>query len=166
MPGYRGHLVGGAVAYGIMLVPTIIVKTIAPVVAIEWLICALAGSLFPDIDIKSKGQKYFYYAIIILLLWLMARAFYVHALGVSLLAMTPMLVKHRGIFHRYWFVIGVPLVIWFGFYIYFAQTAKLIFLHVVFFIVGAISHILLDYRFGYLPFFNLSFFGKHAKRKK
>jgi len=65
MPGYKGHLVGGTVAYGLLFfgLVGVVVKQPSMLTAGEWLLFALAGSLFPDIDIKSKGQKYFYYVI-------------------------------------------------------------------------------------------------------
>lgn len=109
MPGYRGHLVGGGVAFVCTLLPASLLVSISPILAAEWLICSLAGSLFPDIDIKSKGQKYFYYVIMIWILLLFSYGYYTQVAWSSVLSITPMLSKHRGIFHRYWFVTGVPL---------------------------------------------------------
>src|SRR5438309_2217826 len=63
MPGYKGHLVGGTVAFGLLFFALVgvVVRQPSMLIAGEWLLFALAGSLFPDIDIKSKGQKYFYF---------------------------------------------------------------------------------------------------------
>ena len=59
MPGYKGHLVGGAVAYGVTVY---LLRSLNPtaITLVEWFVCTLAGALFPDVDTKSKGQKYFY----------------------------------------------------------------------------------------------------------
>jgi hypothetical protein len=57
MPGYRGHLVGGTVAFALVCV-----ITNPPFSAIgrsELLLLTCLGSLFPDIDTKSRGQRYF-----------------------------------------------------------------------------------------------------------
>src|SRR5882724_10040377 len=72
MPGYKGHLVGGAAVYVLFLCCIIGVVKPSLLMASEWLIFTLAGALFPDVDIKSKGQKYFYFvvfAIFMLLAW-------------------------------------------------------------------------------------------------
>jgi len=74
MPNYKGHLAGGVVTYCVVLCA--LVGT-APsfMTAGEWLLFTLAGALFPDIDIKSKGQKYFYYLVLPFLCCCMERTF-------------------------------------------------------------------------------------------
>src|SRR5438445_6777467 len=75
MPGYKGHLVGGTVAFGLLFFALVgvVVRQPSMLIAGEWLLFALAGSLFPDIDIKSKGQKYFYYVIFLFFIILSVR---------------------------------------------------------------------------------------------
>ncbi len=58
MPGYRGHLIGGTVTYLAILQMMKSVQPSMSVVASGFVFC-IVGSLFPDIDIKSKGQKLF-----------------------------------------------------------------------------------------------------------
>ncbi|HEB41493.1 MAG TPA: hypothetical protein ENI08_00545 [Candidatus Dependentiae bacterium] len=146
MPGYKGHLIGGVAAFGItLLVSTkIFALDYSLVMAAEWLICALAGSLFPDIDVKSKGQKYFYWVVLALFIFCILWQKYKLLAGCSVIVVMPMLVRHRGIFHRLWFVILVPLAIWFfvSFYVPYIQQRML--LDTIFFIAGAISHLWLD----------------------
>ena len=67
MPGYRAHLVGGMAAYGITLY---LLRSYCGSVFVgaEWMLFALAGALFPDIDTKSMGQKFLYQILLIILI--------------------------------------------------------------------------------------------------
>lgn len=148
MPGYKGHLAGGCVAYVLMLglLYSLPYEALASssLVAIRWLICVLAGSLFPDIDVKSKGQKYFYWVILgFFLLLIIERKFKLLAVS-SIVSVFPMLVKHRGIFHKTWFVILAPIGVWALIGTYAPEYSNAFFLDVLFFIVGALSHLWLD----------------------
>jgi len=152
MPGYKGHLAGGCVAYGLTLgllygfLPYVALAKygFSSLVALRWLFCALAGSLFPDIDVKSKGQKYFYWVILgFFLLLIIERKFKLLAAS-SIVSVLPMLVKHRGIFHKTWFVVLAPLGLWALFGTYAPEYSFALFLDVLFFIVGALSHLWLD----------------------
>ena len=149
MPSYRGHLAGGAATF-------ILVQQLTQKVAIfpkspkylflAAMACAL-GSLFPDIDTKSMGQKIFYmilsmltFASIISKQWALLPAIFP-------VVLLPFLVRHRGITHRILFVTLVPLLIPLivstctpGFY----KTAWLIY---IYFTSGALSHLALDYLF-------------------
>ena len=147
MAGYKGHLAGGAVAFAFALV--FVTNRFSPTLATtaEWLFFSLAGSLFPDIDIKSKGQKYFYWFILLLLLSLSFRKRYDLFMGVSIISVFPMLVNHRGIFHRPWFVIGAPLLLWYLISLQFPGMRTIILLDTLFFIAGAVSHLWLDMGF-------------------
>jgi membrane-bound metal-dependent hydrolase YbcI (DUF457 family) len=143
MPNYKGHLAGGCVAYGIMLYalsnydPT-------PTVAIEWLGCTLAGSLFPDIDTKSKGQKLFYAVILLVLLTLVVKEQFLLFVCISMGSFLPMLVHHRGLFHRLWFILFMAYGLWLAADYYVPHYADTLFYDLVFFVTGAISHIWLD----------------------
>ena len=149
MPNYKGHLVGGCVTYAITLCA---VQMMRPVyfsffTAAEWFACTLAGSLFPDIDIKSKGQKYFYWCILLLLLIVTFQRRFAELAVVSILAVTPMLVKHRGLFHRAWFIIAMPLAVWFVVTLHMPALRTSLLFDTIFFITGALSHLWLDLGF-------------------
>ncbi len=150
MPGYKGHLTGGLTAFGITYVITTATKTIMvhgiiPVVGL--LICTLAGALFPDIDIKSKGQKYFYWMICISLVYLFYYKLFVPLAYVAIAATTPMLVKHRGLFHNVWFLIGGLGALSYALVLYVPKYEQAILAHTLFFFVGALSHLWLDFGF-------------------
>ena len=66
MPGFRGHLIGGTVTYLAILQCIKSMQPSIPVIISGFIFCII-GSLFPDIDIKSKGQKLFYSAALFVL---------------------------------------------------------------------------------------------------
>lgn len=150
MPGYRKHLLGGGVAFAVTLSviimnEVVIIKNIIPVFG--WALCSLAGSLFPDIDIKSKGQKYFYWMILVLLLYFTYYERFVPLACLAIVATTPMLVNHRGIFHNMWFLLLAFAGISYALIIYIPKYSDMILLHMFFFVAGVISHIWLDVGF-------------------
>ena len=147
MPGYKGHLVGGIVVYGLLFFGLVGVVIAQPsmLTAGEWLLFALAGSLFPDIDIKSKGQKYFYYIVFLFFIILAAYQRFEMLTCFSFIIITPMLVRHRGIFHSQRFVIAIPLILWIVVSIFMPKVSSQFFFDMLFFIAGALSHIWLDF---------------------
>lgn len=143
MPNYKGHLVGGFFAYCLVFI-FILRCTPSLATACEWLLFTLAGALFPDVDIKSKGQKYFYYVVFGIFMFLAFTKRFIHLSLLSFIAITPMLVKHRGIFHDVWFVIVMPLCIWLVMRVIFPWLCWPLLYNTLFFIAGALSHIILD----------------------
>jgi|HubBroStandDraft_1064217.scaffolds.fasta_scaffold118311_1 hypothetical protein len=144
MPGYKGHLVGGIVAFCILFVVAMGINP-SYYTAGEWLLCTLAGALFPDIDVKSKGQKYFYYVVLAGLVFLVMQREFEVLTCFSFIVITPMLVRHRGIFHSPRFIILMPLMVWIMIAMVFPSTAQPLFFDTMFFIAGAFSHLWLDF---------------------
>ena len=150
MPGYKGHLAGGVVAYAVTL---FILKNpqVTCVTAIGWLGATCAGALFPDIDIKSKGQKYFYWLLLFILLWSIWRfkalssssRFNVVA-SIAVISCLPMLIRHRGITHEPLFIVGSTSIGWFFISSLYPGYAQEFFFYALFFAIGALSHIWLD----------------------
>lgn len=144
MPGYRAHLVGGIALFGITIY---LLRSFCGSVFVgaEWLIFALVGSLFPDLDTKSKGQGIFYKILLIALIILaIQRKFLIMAfLGVA--AVIPIVARHRGLFHSLAFIIvfagSVGLTVLF----YAPEYKYVVMFDAIFFIVGAISHLFLDF---------------------
>lgn len=143
MPGYKGHLAGGCVAFSLAMI-MLYHKCPSSTVAFQWLGSTLAGSLFPDIDIKSKGQKYFYWIVLLIIGLLTIKQQYQLLALCSVFSVLPMLVKHRGLFHRVWFVIGMPLSVWFLVSTYMPGYTYPMFYYTLFFVLGALSHLWLD----------------------
>ncbi|MCX5925067.1 MAG: metal-dependent hydrolase [Candidatus Dependentiae bacterium] len=146
MPGYKGHLVGGLCVYGLGLY-LLRSYCVSYSIGIEWCICRIAGSLFPDIDIKSKGQKYFYWIIVGIFGLLIIHQKHSMLACASMLAVTPLLARHRGIFHNIWFILGLTSVGWLVLSNYQPSLSQILLLDAVFFFLGAASHIWLDVGF-------------------
>lgn len=150
MPGYKGHLSGGLIAFGITYVAItahqlVMVTNMIPVIG--WLACTMAGSLFPDIDVKSKGQNFFYWCILIVLMYFTYCQQFMPLAYVSIASMLPMLVKHRGIFHNIWFLIGGLGAMSYALVLYMPKYEQTIVIHTLFFLAGVISHLWLDVGF-------------------
>lgn len=148
MPGFRGHLVGGAATFGLLsFVGTKLglfdtTKIIPVLVALS---AALLGSLFPDIDIGSKGQRIFFTLVtVIATASLVSERWDIFALLVVLFAFT-LVIRHRGIMHKTLFVICAPLAIPFAVINYEPRLSKIAILFYIFFVAGALSHLVLDF---------------------
>ena len=144
MPNYKSHLSGGSIAFAITLLFVVPHFNPSPLTLAEWLLFALAGSLFPDIDIKIKGQRYFYWLLFPLFILLAATKRFITLAILSILALLPMISKHRGLFHRTWFIVGAPFAAWYVATLYFPALSNALYFDVLFFVIGALSHIWLD----------------------
>jgi membrane-bound metal-dependent hydrolase YbcI (DUF457 family) len=154
MAGYKGHIVGGVVLGGVYagvlnFVPFEHFVEMAGVLH-NWqalaavMVISILFALFPDIDTNSKGQNIFYglaLAMDVLLIWsgnIQAAAY----LGV--IAMLPIVGKHRGWTHSKLAMILVPLPIVIVPYLY---NDKILWASALFYgaaVVGYFSHLLLD----------------------
>lgn len=143
MPGFRGHIIGGTVTYLILLQCIKSLKPEISVIVSGFLFCII-GSLFPDIDIKSKGQKLFYTIALFVLFCFLYYERTDLFIGLSLLATVPLLVKHRGLFHQLWFLIFISITTGLVIGSFHAQYSAWAMKNALFFLSGAISHILLD----------------------
>lgn len=148
MPGYKGHLVGGICTFALILY-SIDTAGIAftQFQAAQWFISAIIGCLFPDVDVKSKGQNIFYKSMLCALLFMLFYGYHRPFMLVSIAAMVPMVVRHRGLFHRLWFIVSMPMIL----ALYLASSypihAPAIYFNALFFTLGAISHLWLDLGF-------------------
>lgn len=105
----------------------------------------LAGSLFPDIDIKSKGQKLFYTIMAPFYLFLFSNGHLFLSFSVGLTALMAILCNHRGLFHSWWFIIIFSCLWGEALLRLFPTNQNQIILGTLFFIGGALSHLLLDF---------------------
>jgi membrane-bound metal-dependent hydrolase YbcI (DUF457 family) len=151
MSSYQGHIAGGIVTY-IVMSKLPLVPPDSPVTTHALLFSmTLLGSLFPDVDIKSMGQKVFYHLLALFVIFCLIQKKWVALIMMSLLGLIPLVSKHRGITHNPYFLIIAPFVL------------HPIISHVIpvaqdfprhyhlFFIAGAFSHLILDY--GFVRFF-------------
>lgn len=145
MPGYKGHLAGGFIVYG-ALIFLICHYWMQPslITAAEWLLFLLAGSLFPDVDVKSKGQHLVYAVLFAVLSILLLHGCYKIVAIVGVASLLPMLVKHRGLFHNPLFLIALPLALALVAAQCMPDYSNAIAADAFFFIIGALVHIALD----------------------
>lgn len=111
MPGYRGHLVVGALCaggalyslshYGVYAPPPPVAAALAAV--------AMAASLLPDMDTASKARPYVYGVLFAADAVLLAMGRLVEAALLGLAAMLPAIGPHRGWTHAWWAALVVPL---------------------------------------------------------
>jgi len=144
MPNYKGHLTGGIFAYLLVIYFVLSHQSISLITGGEWLLFTLAGALFPDVDVKSKGQKLFYWIALVLGLILLLSEHIQALIILGFICVVPLLVNHRGIFHRLWFVLLVPSLTAFFLCSYMPGCSKIIIFDTIFFVVGAVSHLWLD----------------------
>lgn len=148
MPNYRGHLVGGVFTYLVMI--AIATKTCFPIslkinTLISWFIALLLGSLFPDIDVISVGQKFFFYFIFVTTVIVILLQEWNLLFFLGLAAFFPLCIRHRGIMHHPLFVITTPLLIPVAINYYQPAFFNGIIIITLFFIAGAMSHLILDF---------------------
>jgi len=153
MPGYKIHLAGGVAIVALIFKydPTHWLTNTTLSQKAFYLLALLLGTLFPDIDIKSQGQKIFSKVLFIFFIIACFKREFNLIVVTAILALFPLLVKHRGITHNPWFLITLLVAL-----CYFANMqhlySKPLLLHgAFFFIAGAFSHLILD--FGLLQLF-------------
>jgi len=144
MPGYRAHLVGGMVVYGITIY---LLRSFCGTVfvAAEWLIFSLVGSLFPDLDTKSKGQGYFYQILLIAMIILAIQRKFLIMTFLGVAAIFPIIARHRGLFHSLVFIVAFAAAVGLIVLLYAPEYKYVVMFDAIFFVVGAFSHVSLDY---------------------
>lgn len=154
MANWKGHVVGGVALGGLYAA----VLSYAPVqqyaeqvhLLSDWqamaaiLVLSVLFALFPDIDTNSKGQNIFYGLALVcdvLLIWngnVQAAAY------LGLIAMLPVVGKHRGWTHSKPAMLLVPLPILVVPYLYDSRAIKIAALYYGAAVAGYFSHLLLD----------------------
>jgi membrane-bound metal-dependent hydrolase YbcI (DUF457 family) len=151
---YKGHIVGGALfsaAYvgALAVVPTSLFDDTAGILS-NWqfvaalFVVAMLFALFPDIDTNSKGQDLYFGIALAADIALIATDRIEAAAYLGLLAMTPIVGKHRGWTHSIIAMILVPAPILIIPYLhnqYILPTTALIYGAAV---AGYLSHLFLD----------------------
>ncbi len=153
MANYKGHIAGGlvaGVAYGGILgaIPNVLTHTAGLLSQWQFLaalfIIAMLFALWPDVDTNSKGQDIFFGAVFVLDVILIWQGYIELAAYLGLLAMTPILSKHRGWTHSKIAMVLVPLPIIIVPYLHRSSvltTAAIIYGAAL---AGYFSHLLLD----------------------
>lgn len=143
MPGYRGHVFGGVLLWllTVCLAGSTLLVSIRP---IESLLCTIAGALFPDVDTHSQGQRLFYFAMFLAYPVLLLNQQFSVCLLLGFFCCIPPFVRHRGIFHRYWFLTLLTACASLLLLSAFPSHHVAIICNASFFLLGSCSHIMLD----------------------
>jgi membrane-bound metal-dependent hydrolase YbcI (DUF457 family) len=154
MANWRGHVAGGAVL-GLIYLGTL---EIAPDNIVEntkgllsdyqmllglMVICVLFA-LWPDIDTNSKGQNIFFGIAFVADILLIVNGRLEAAAYLGLIAMTPIIGKHRGWTHTKWAMLLVPAPLIVIPYLYRPSVLQPAILLYGAAVVGYFSHLLLD----------------------
>ncbi len=143
MPGYRGHMVIASICFASVVyfftASMLQLSTLIP----GFVFCML-GALFPDVDVKSKGQKIFYVMLVLLLWYCLCTYRWDLFMVATFLGLLPILVRHRGLFHNIWFLffITISVIACLKTYCFFGD--KIGWQSGLFFLLGAVSHVLAD----------------------
>lgn len=120
MAGYRGHLMGAAMFFAAYFAVLVFffaydgaweryttLEALGYPMALFGL--TLLFGLWPDVDIHSIGQKVFYWIFFAVDLFLVVTRQYEAAAYFGLIAILPILAKHRGWTHSWWAMVVLPL---------------------------------------------------------
>lgn len=113
---FRGHITGGFISGALLTTAAFVFSSSAGPQHNLQSVFSIFGvtvffSLFPDLDVGSIQQRWFYRAIFVLLLYLGHQRYYELATLVAIIAITPILDHHRGWTHSYFSALLVPLVL-------------------------------------------------------
>jgi membrane-bound metal-dependent hydrolase YbcI (DUF457 family) len=154
MANYKGHIAGATVmsaAYAavLMFVPVVYFAEVAGVlqgwqaIAAVFVIGILFG-LLPDVDTNSKAQDIFFGSALIIDIILLWNGNIEAAAYLGLIAMLPIVGKHRGWTHSRWSMFLVPLPILLIPYLYNDNILPVSIVYYGAAVVGYFSHLLLD----------------------
>ncbi|MFZ1324223.1 MAG: metal-dependent hydrolase [Candidatus Saccharimonadales bacterium] len=154
MAGYKGHTAGAVVLCAvfvliILLMPGMLLASATGMLS-DWqtlvgvFVVAILFGLWPDVDTNSKGQDIFFglaFIVDIILIWIgrLEAAAYL-----GLLAMTPIVGKHRGWTHSRLAMLLIPLPIVLIPYVHNHNNLTFALLFYGAAVVGYFSHLLLD----------------------
>lgn len=154
MANYRGHIVGGLVTS----VALAAIISFAPVERLaeqarllsDWqalaavFVISMLFALFPDVDTNSKAQDMFFAIVFPLNIILIWQGYLQAAAYLGLIAMLPIVGKHRGWTHKRWAVLVVPLPILLIPWLYNGRVVLISVIYYLAAVVGYFSHLLLD----------------------
>ena len=154
MANYKGHIGGAVIICFIyiiasLLIPyqwqdqTAIALNNGQIVAGLFVVAMLFG-LWPDVDTNSKAQNIFFSLAFIVDIILIINGNLELAAYLGLLAMTPIVGKHRGWTHSKWAMVVVPLPILLVPYLYQSDNLVVAGLFYGAAVAGYFSHLLLD----------------------
>lgn len=156
MANYKGHIAGAVgvnalYVVGISFLPGELLEKTGGILS-DWqmvaglFVVAMLMGLWPDIDTNSKGQDIFFGTAFLFDILLISQGYIEAAAYFGLLAMTPIIGRHRGWTHSKWAMLLVPLPFVLVPYL---NKSVILATYLVFYgsaVAGYFSHLLLDGR--------------------
>jgi hypothetical protein len=145
MPQYKIHIQAGIITWALLLFGMSWGHRLVTFArAAELLLFTILGSLVPDIDTRSKGRAVFFRLYLISAILLIIFRWWNILASMSAVVLLAWLAPHRALFHNIWFICCMVMSA-----VLFARTisstcAMIVLIDGLFFIAGALSHILLD----------------------
>ena len=143
MPGYQGHTIGALFFCGLLYLFPFWLPLAFP----EKLLCVgitVFFGLWPDVDIKSKGQTIFLSGFLIVDAILIQREEYKTASYLGLLIALPIISKHRGWTHNYFAMVLIPVIFYLVLLHYTGSHPLLLLPYFLAALLGYSSHLILD----------------------
>lgn len=112
---------------------------------LTWFTLGIAGSLFPDIDIKSKGRFWYDRALLCAAAGCLLIQQLVGLGIVALLYVIPRVLRHRGATHQPMLIVLATAIVATTLTHYAHLERNFIIISALFFIAGVFSHVLLDF---------------------
>lgn len=149
MPGYKGHAAGALILGAGCLATANWMGwyTPEPGEAVLLMSFVILGSLFPDVDTDSVGQKLFYFLLAVINLTLMVLGHYKWAAVLGFCAMLPVVGRHRGWIHTWWAMFLVPLIIFIIPIIFYQVAWESLLPFYLASVFGYFTHLLFDRKF-------------------
>lgn len=146
MPGFKAHLIGGALFFLLALAAVLWLGVYQPDPRTMLLLAmiTLLAALFPDVDTDSKGRILFYGALALIYLVLMIQARFRLAAVLGFCALLPAVAHHRGWTHSWWAMLVVPLPIIILPVAFYDSSLTSILPFYVAAVLGYLSHLVLD----------------------
>ena len=155
MAGYRGHLAGATLFFGVYLAALVLLYSVDQAyrqfTEVELVayplglfgVCLLFG-LWPDVDTNSKGQNLFYSIFFVVDVLLIATRQFQEAAYLGLFCILPALGKHRGWTHTYWAMLLIPSPFLIMPYVLFPERPLAGLPFYLAAVVGYFSHLVMD----------------------
>jgi membrane-bound metal-dependent hydrolase YbcI (DUF457 family) len=109
---FKGHIIGGSlVAASTCTIAYSYSNITCPYTLISIFTATIFFSLFPDLDISSIPQRWFYRGVFILLITLLLKGAFATATICAIVAITPVMSHHRGWTHSFIMPFVAPIII-------------------------------------------------------
>ena len=112
---FKGHLAGGIIVGCVVSSVATHLSAVPALLALKVFLLTVGFSLYPDLDVSSIPQRWFFRGILVLLLFLVVSKYFRIASIIAIVAVLPLISKHRGWTHSVWSAILFPIFLFIGY---------------------------------------------------